>query len=101
MVISFTLAVNRRFVAQGQERQTDFLPIVVWGKTAEFISKYFKKGQQVGIIGRLETRSYDDSNGQKRYVTEIIAEEAYFAEGRKDDVDINTNYNETDDDLPF
>ena len=69
MVTSFTLAVNRRFVAQGQERQADFLPIVVWGKTAEFCSKYFKKGQQVGVIGRVQTRSYDDAQGQKRYVT--------------------------------
>ena len=85
MVTSFTLAVNRRFVAQGQERQTDFLPIISWNKTAEFVAKYFKKGQQVAVIGRVETRTYDDKDGKKVYVTEVIAEEAYFADSKKEE----------------
>ena len=85
MVTSFTLAVNRRFVAQGQERQADFLPIVAWNKTAEFVAKYFKKGQQVAVIGRVETRTYDDAQGQRRYITEVIAEEAYFADSKRED----------------
>ena len=85
MVTSFTLAVNRRFVAQGQERQADFLPIVSWNKTAEFVAKYFKKGQQVAVIGRVETRTYDDKDGKKVYVTEVIAEEAYFADSKKEE----------------
>ena len=84
LVATFSLAVNRRFVRQGEERQADFINIVAWGKQGEFCSKYFKKGQQVGIIGRIQTRTWDDDKGQKHYVTEVIAEEAYFAEGRRD-----------------
>ena len=109
MVTSFTLAVNRRFVAQGQERQADFLPIVAWNKTAEFVAKYFKKGQQVAVIGRVETRTYDDKDGKKVYVTEVIAEEAYFADSKREEGQAttftgdNTTSFETsaDDDLPF
>ena len=84
LVASFSLAVNRRFTRQGEERQADFFNIVAWNKTGEFCSKYFKKGQQVGIIGRLQTRTWDDEQGQKHYVTEVIAEEAYFADSKKD-----------------
>lgn len=109
MVTSFTLAVNRRFVAQGQERQADFLPIVVWGKAAEFVAKYFKKGQQVGVIGRVETRNYKDDKGVMHYITEVIAEEVYFADSKKEDGQASTftpdNENSlaasADDDLPF
>ena len=84
LVASFSLAVNRRFVRQGEERQADFINIVAWSKLGEFCSKYFKKGQQVGIIGRIQTRTWDDDQGVKHYVTEVVAEEAYFAEGRRD-----------------
>ena len=84
LVASFSLAVNRRFARQGEERQADFINIVAWNKTGEFCSKYFKKGQQVSIIGRIQTRTWDDENGQKRYVTEVIAEEAYFADSKRD-----------------
>ena len=84
LVASFSLAVNRRFVRQGEERQADFINIVAWNKTGEFCSKYFKKGKQVAIIGRIQTRTWDDENGQKHYVTEVVAEEAYFADSRKD-----------------
>ncbi|MCL2860653.1 MAG: single-stranded DNA-binding protein [Oscillospiraceae bacterium] len=84
LVASFTLAVNRRFVKQGEERQADFIPIVAWEKTGEFCSKYFKKGQQVAIVGRMQVRSYDDAQGQKRYVTEVVAEEAHFADSKRD-----------------
>ena len=83
MVASFTLAVNRRFAKEG-EQQADFINIVAWSKTAEFCSKYFKKGQQVGIIGRIQTRSYDNQEGKRVYVTEVIAEEVYFADSKKD-----------------
>ena len=116
LVASFSLAVNRRFVRQGEERQADFINIVAWSKLGEFCSKYFKKGQQVGVIGRLQTRTYDDAQGQKRYVTEVVAEEAYFADSKKDG-ESNTNFENTfgenmantssefsvssDDDLPF
>lgn len=83
MVVSFSLAVNRRFAKQGEERQADFINITAWNKTAEFCSKYFKKGQQVGIIGRLQTRNYDDKDGKRVYVTEVVAEEVYFADSSK------------------
>lgn len=84
MVTNFSLAVNRRFVKEGEERQADFINIVAWGKTAEFCSKYFRKGQQVGVIGRIQTRTWDDDQGQKHYVTEVVAEEVYFADSKKD-----------------
>ena len=80
LVATFTLAVNRRFAKEGEERQTDFINIVAWGKTGEFSSKYFKKGLQVAVVGRLQNRSYEDNNGQKKYVTEVITEEVYFAD---------------------
>lgn len=84
MVTSFTLAVNRRFVKEGQQ-QADFINVVAWNKTAEFVSKYFKKGQQVSVIGRIETRNYDDKDGKKVYVTEVIAEEVYFADSKREE----------------
>ncbi len=82
-VTSFTLAVNRRFAKEG-EQQADFINIVSWNKTAEFVSKYFKKGQQVAVVGRIQTRNYDDNNGVKHYVTEVVAEEVYFADSKKE-----------------
>ena len=84
LVASFSLAVNSRFARQGEERQADFINIVAWNKTGEFVSKYFKKGQQVAVIGRLQTRTWDDEQGQKHYVTEVIAEETYFADTKRD-----------------
>ena len=113
LVAMFNLAVNRRFVKQGEERQADFINIVAWGKLGEFCSKYFKKGQQVGIIGRIQTRNWEDDQGQKHYATEVIAEEAYFADSKKENSEDNplenfsNNYMKTDyeimdsDDLPF
>ena len=83
MVVNFTLAVNRNYVKAGEERKADFPSIVAFGKTAEFVSKYVTKGQQIGLCGRIQTRSYDDENGQKHYVTEVIAEEIDFADSYK------------------
>ena len=94
LVASFSLAVNRRFVRQGEERQADFINIVAWSKLGEFCSKYFKKGQQVGVIGRIQTRTWDDEQGQKHYVTEVVAEEAYFADTRRDS-DASTSFDAT------
>ena len=84
LVATFSLAVNRRFARQGEERQADFINVVAWDKTGEFCSKYFKKGQQVGVIGRIQTRNYDDKDGKKVYVTEVVAEETYFADSRRE-----------------
>lgn len=84
LVATFTLAVNRRFAKEG-EQQADFINIVAWGKTAEFVGKYFVKGQQVAVCGRISTRNYDDKEGKKVYVTEVTAEEVYFADSKKSD----------------
>lgn len=108
-VAGFTLAVNRRFAKEG-EQQADFINIVAWNKTAEFCGKYFKKGSQIALVGRIQTRTYED-NGTKKYITEVVAEEVYFADSKKDIVEDNgeptdiTNDIETmvasGDDLPF
>ena len=111
MVVSFTLAVNRKF-AKKDEQQADFINIIAWNKTAEFCSKYFKKGMQVSVVGRIQTRSWDDQNGQKRYTTEVIADELGFADSKKEaeskEVQATQTTTETtgftpasDDDLPF
>ena len=84
-VCTFTLAVNRRFSKAGEERQADFIPIVVWDKQAEFCGKYFLKGRQVAIVGRIQTRTWDDNEGKRHYVTEVVAEETYFADSKPDD----------------
>ena len=83
-VTRFTIAVNRNYGKTAEERKTDFIDVVAWRGTAEFICKYFKKGQQVGVIGRLQTRTWDDDKGQKHYITEVIVEETYFADSRRD-----------------
>lgn len=82
----FTLAVNRRYVEQGKERETDFFNLTSFGKTAEFIGKYFKKGQQVLVEGRIQNRTYEN-DGQKRYITDFIVEQCYFADSNKNTKD--------------
>ncbi len=92
-VANFTLAVNRKYVAQGEERQTDFINIVAYSKNAEFVEKYLKQGIQICVCGRIQTRTYEDSNGQKRYITEIVAEEIDFADSlRKEKADESILY---------
>lgn len=76
-VTTFTLAVNRKFKKEGQP-EADFIPVVVWGKMAENVAQYMSKGRQIGICGRIETRSYEAKDGTKRYVTEVIAEDVEF-----------------------
>ena len=83
-VTSFTLAVNRSFVRQGEQPQTDFIDVVAWGKTAEFVSRYFVKGQQVAVAGRIQTRMWEDKQGNKRKSVEVVAEEVHFAEPKRD-----------------
>ena len=77
-VATFSLAVNRPFADQDGERGTDFINIVVWRKQAENVKNYLNQGSQVAIDGRLQTRSYDDQNGNKRHVTEVIADNVQF-----------------------
>ena len=77
-VATFSLAVNRNFSNQQGEREADFINIVVWRKQAENVKNYLQQGSQVAIDGRIQTRSYDDNNGQKRYVTEVVADNVEF-----------------------
>lgn len=80
-VCSFNLAVNRKFQKEG-EQQTDFISCVAWRNTAEFISRYFKKGSSLCIVGSIQTRSWTDNNGQKRFATEVIVDEAMFVDSK-------------------
>lgn len=82
-VAKFSVAIDRRFKKQGEEKQTDFLNVVAFGKTAEFVCKYFSKGSSIIVVGSIQTRSYE-KDGQKRYVTEIIADEVNFGASKKD-----------------
>lgn len=81
-VARFTLAVNRRFKREG-EPEVDFINCVAFGKSGEFVEKYFKKGQLVSVIGRLQVRSWDNKDGKKQWSTDVIVEENYFAESKK------------------
>lgn len=111
-VARYTLAVNRRFKRQG-EPEADFINCVAFGKLGEFAERYFTKGQMISITGRLQVRSWEDKNRQKHWTTEVIVEEQYFAEAKKDntekipagqpDVDGFYPIDESieDDDLPF
>lgn len=92
-VASFTVAVNRRFAKQGEDRKADFINCVAWRTTAEFISKYFTKGSMLSVCGNIQTRTYDDKDGKKIYVTEVIVDEVYFAGDRQNSSSTNT-YNE-------
>ena len=81
---SFSIAVDRNFVRQGEERKADFINCVAWRQTAEFISKYFKKGSMVALEGSIQTRSWDDQDGKKRYATDVVVNQVYFAESKRD-----------------
>ncbi|KPU42180.1 single-stranded DNA-binding protein A [Oxobacter pfennigii] len=82
-VTRFTLAVNRNFKDSNGEKKADFISIVVWGKLADNVANYLIKGRQAAVSGRIETRSYEDSNRQRRYVTEVVADEVQFLGGGK------------------
>lgn len=83
-VTSFSIAVGRRKV-KDQEPQTDFINIVAWRNTAEFICKYFQKGKSILIVGSIQTRNWTDQNGQKRYATDVVADEAQFVSNKSGD----------------
>ena len=82
-VCTFSLAVNRKYQADGQQ-QTDFLNCTAWRQTAEFVSKYFRKGSSLCVVGSLQTRTWTDQNGQKRYATDIVVDEALFVDSKND-----------------
>ena len=83
-VASFTIAVNRTYTNQAGEREADFIPVVVWRRQAESVKNYLSQGSQVGVEGRLQVRNYDDQNGQRRYVTEVIADSVGFIGSKRD-----------------
>ena len=83
-VTSFTIAVDKSYQKSGADRQADFIDIVAWRNTAEFVCKYFRKGQLVAIQGSIQTRIYQDKDGNKRKVFEIVADNVNFAESKKD-----------------
>lgn len=82
-VCSFSLAVNRKYSKEG-EQQADFINCQAWRGTAEFISKYFGKGSAICVVGSIQTRTWTDQNGQKRYATEVVVDEAMFVDGKND-----------------
>lgn len=96
-VAQFTLAVDRDFSNNG-ERETDFINIVVWGGTAEFASTYFAKGKMMIVNGRLQTRKYQTQNGENRRVTEVVANNVYFA-GDKAKADEGANFGENNEEF--
>jgi single-strand DNA-binding protein len=126
-VVSFSLAINRRFQSRSadgtQAQQTDFINVVAWRQTAEFISRYFRKGSALCLTGSIQTRTWQDQQGQKRYATEVVADEAMFVDSKNEGGNVgggfaNDTYNapsyssapatapkfeelKTDDDLPF
>jgi single-strand DNA-binding protein len=80
IVVSFTLAVPRRF----SKEKTDFIPVTSFGKTAEFVEKYFHKGQQVAVCGSLQINPFKDKEGNNRYSTAVVSDEVYFADSKKE-----------------
>lgn len=97
-VTQFTLAVDRDFVKQGEERQTDFINCVAFKQTAEFITKHFGKGRMIALTGRLQSRTYDDKNGVKHFVTEVIVDKASFTGEAKKQTE---SYGASTDEVPF
>ncbi len=83
-VVSFTLAVQRRYAKPDDAQQADFINIVAWRQTAEFVARYFTKGRSMLVCGAIQSRNFTDQNGQKRYVTEVVAEEVSFVDRRPD-----------------
>lgn len=83
-VASFSIACERDFASSGTEKETDFINIVAWRNTAEFVSKYFSKGRMAIISGRLQMRSFTDKNGNKRVAAEVVAESVYFGDSKRD-----------------
>ena len=93
-VTTFTVAVNRRYKDEEGKYPADFINCIAWRATADFISKYFQKGSGIGVVGSIQSRSYDDKNGNRRYVTEVVTDEVEFAGSKKAE-----NKEETTDDL--
>lgn len=112
-VTSFTLAIDRGYAKPGEERQTDFIDCTAWRGTAKFITSYFKKGQMIAVTGEIQTRNFEDKNGNKRKSTEVVCSSASFCGSKNENSNDNTNNSPAvpnidadfeplpDDDLPF
>ena len=91
-VTSFTVAVERSFVKQGEERQADFIDCVAWRGTADFIANHFPKGAMIAAVGSIQTRTFEDKNGNKRKATEIVVDSASFCGGKNENHQNTANY---------
>ena len=107
-VTSFTLAVDRDFKSQSGEKEADFVPVIAWRNTAEFVSKYFTKGRMAVVEGRLQLRDWTDKDGNKRRSAEVVADNVYFGDSKRDggdaaQSDLQGGFSEIadDGDLPF
>ena len=94
-VASFTLAVDRDFAAQGAEKETDFVDIVAWRNTAEFVSRYFTKGRMAVVTGRLQIRNWTDKDGNKRRSAEVVADNVYFGDSKRDGASASAGFDQT------
>lgn len=113
-ITNFTLAIDRGYTKPGEEKQTDFINCTAWRGTAKFITTYFTKGQMIAVTGSIQTRNYEDKNGNKRVATEVICKEATFCGSKNENSNnnvsnspavpnINSDFEElpVDDGLPF
>ena len=109
-ITNFTLAIDRGYTKPGEEKQTDFINLVAWRGTANFITTYFTKGQMIAVTGSIQTRNYEDKNGNKRVATEVVCKEATFCGSKNDNNNVNASpavptidadFEEITDDLPF
>lgn len=94
-VASFTLAVDRDYAAQGAEKETDFVDIVAWRNTAEFVSRYFTKGRMAVVTGRLQIRNWTDKDGNKRRSAEVVADNVYFGDSKRDGASAPAGFDQT------
>ena len=81
-VCSFQIAVDRRYQQKGEERKSDFFTVVAWRQQAEFVSRYFRKGSSICVVGQIQTRTWTDNQNQKRYATEVVADEVMFVDAK-------------------
>jgi single-strand DNA-binding protein len=88
VITKFILAVERTFKNKDGEREVDYIPVSLWGKRAEIVNEYLKKGKLLSVTGRLQTRSYEDTEGKRKYVAEVIADEFQFIDSKKKEEDI-------------
>lgn len=113
-VTSFTVAVNRRGKGKDGETQADFINVTAWRGLAEFITRHFRKGSSICVVGAIQTRSWTDPQGQKHYATEVVADEAYFVDSKGEAAQPSSQYvpeqytsggfrqeGDGDEDLPF